>query len=397
MFDPNYPGLIADPELVYAPLRDAAPVAHALIGHQSHWVLSRHADVVRILEGAQGLMRPPGVGTPEIYGDGPAARLWRASLSMMDPPDHTRIRQLVGRAFTRRRAEALRPRVRVIVDEIFAGLEARDHLEIVRDLSLQLPMRVICELLGIERKDWEMLESWTPDVLKIFLPNANSAADLERLHRASQNFLDYFDRLIEARRREPRDDVTSSLAELEVANGLTRDELVGAMRGLLTAGFETSAATISAAVLAFARQPEQLQLLQARPELVASAVEELLRWETPVQAQTRYLGAGLSLHGRELPRGSAMMLLLGAANRDPRRFANPERVDIALDCSDHVAFGGGRHFCLGAYLARVELQSVLETIALRWRRISVLDDPPMRRQHFQFRSIERMTAVVHWR
>ena len=391
-FDPAKLALLANPEPVLGPLRDQFPLFQATIGQQRFWVLSRHADVKRVLEHPSALMRPPGASTPPSLGAGPAARMWKNALSMMDPPDHTRVRRLVGRAFTRRRAEDLRPGIEAVVAEIFRGLDDRDQIEVVNELALQVPMRVICGLLGIPDEDWPMLQSWTPDFLRIFLPDAASPDDRQRLDRASQNFIEYFGAMIDARLETPREDLTTGLVALQEEGGMTRDELIGALRGLLTAGFETSAATISAAFLGFAREPAQLDLLRARPDLVPQAVEELLRWESPVRAHLRYLGADMELHGRQIPAGAAMWMLVGAANHDPLRFRDPARIDVARAENDHLAFGGGRHFCLGAYLSRVELQSVFARLARRWSRIAVVEGTARRRPNFQFPGLERLVV-----
>lgn len=279
-----------------------------------------------------------------------------------------------------------------MVASIFDGLGS--EFEAVSELALRVPARVICGVLGIADDDWLRLESWTPDFLRIFLPDACTAAERVRMERASANFLEYFDDLIERRRREPRDDLTSALAELESDGSLSRDELIGALRGLLTAGFETSAATISAALLSFAAQPEQLALLRRRPDVLPAAVEELLRWETPVRTQTRYLGVDTSFHGTRLPAGTPMWLLLGSANHDRLQFPLPARVDFDRSAIEHVAFGGGRHFCLGAYLARVELQSVFAQIARRWQRVHVDTERLQRRANLQFPSLQVLSCSV---
>lgn len=388
------PALLADPHAAFHRWREEAPVFRARLGAQTVWVLSRYDDVKGVLEDAASLMRPPGAGTPRALGDGAAARMWNSALSMMDPPEHTRVRRLVGRAFTWRRAEEMRPRIDALVDEVFRGLDGRSEFEVVGELALRVPMRVICGLLGIPESDWAMLQAWTPDFLRIFLPEAASPDDRARLDRASQNFLDYFGDMVDARLVSPRDDLTTGLAALYADGELSRDQLVGALRGLLTAGFETSAATITAGCLCLAERPDQLELLRARPDCVASAVEEVLRWETPVRSHMRHLGSSRVFHGVEIEAGAAVWLLLGSANRDPRRFPDPDLVDVTRSDAEHLSFGGGRHFCLGAYLARVELQAVFSRLVRRYRAIERVTECPRRRPNFQFPSLERLVVRV---
>ena len=225
----------------------------------------------------------------------------------------------------------------------------------------------------------------------IFLPNVSGNEEIHRVQQASQNFIDYFGAMIDERRLKPRDDMTSDFAAVvDKENGISRAGLIGALRGLLTAGFETTAATISATFLGFAQQPEQLALLRENPDLIPGAVDELLRWETPVQVMVRYLGNDIQLGDSLLENGEACWLLLGAANHDPRRYSSPHAIDVARTATDHHSFGGGRHFCVGAYLARLELQLVLEQLSQRCRRIELRCDSVPRRQNFQFRSIESL-------
>ncbi len=394
VLDLHDPSLLTDPHGAFRRWREEAPVFRARLGTQAVWVLSRYDDVKDVLEDPASLMRPPGAGTPRALGDGAAARMWNSALSMMDPPEHTQVRRLVGRAFTWRRAEEMRPRIEALVEEVFQGLDGCAEFEVVGELALRVPMRVICGLLGIPESDWAMLQAWTPDFLRIFLPEAASPEDRARLDRASQNFMEYFGAMVDERLAAPQDDLTTALAALYADGGLSRDQLVGVMRGLLTAGFETSAATITAGCLCLAEQPDQLALLRERPDCAPAAVEEVLRWETPVRAHMRHLGASRVFHGVELEAGAAVWLLLGSANRDPRRFPDPDVVDVTRGDVAHLSFGGGRHFCLGAYLARVELQAVFTRLVRRYRVIERVTEQPRRRLNFQFPSLERLVVRV---
>ncbi len=393
-FDPRSVELARDPYPTLERLRDEAPLLHLQLAGRNIHVLSRHADVARVLGEPTTLMNSPGTGVPAVYGDGAAATLWRNAISMMDPPQHTRMRRVILKPFTRRRVQDIKPTVTAIVAEVFDGLGS-DRPEIVRDLALQVPMRVICALLGIRETDWAQLEAWTSDFLRIFVPDITSPEEVRRVQAASRSFIDFFGALIDDRRASPRDDLTSGFtAMMDGADGLTRDELIGALRGLLTAGFETTAATIAGGVLGFAQQPDQMRLIREQPRLIPGAVEELLRWESPVQMIVRHLGEAMPIQGETLPAGDVVWLLLGAANHDPRRFSDPARIDVRRTGVEHFSFGGGRHFCLGAHLARLELQAVLAELGKRWQCIELRAPSVPRRNNFMFRSIEKLPVSV---
>jgi cytochrome P450 len=315
---------------------------------------------------------------------------------MMDPPEHTRVRRKLAVAFTHKRAEQLRPLVSGIVDSVFGAIHGRGAIDFARDVALPIPMRVICAVLGVPETDWPMLESWTPDFLRIFQPNAIDSATLQRVDRASGNFIGYFTQLLEERLRDPRDDLVSAFA-LENDDPVWIDELVAALRGLLTAGFETTASTLSATALCAARDPSLLVLMRSGQTPRRLLAEEMLRWETPVRAHFRVLGEARELHGRDLPAGTTVFLHLGAANRDPAVFTDPESVVPDRVANPHLAFGGGRHFCLGACLARVELDLVLQAMGEFWEELQLAVSDVPRRPNAQFPGITSLPLSPCWR
>jgi cytochrome P450 len=395
IFDPLNPGAYADRQSVFERLRNDAPLHTVEIGDQQIRLLSRHADVARIISDPTTVMNPPGQDTPIAYGKGPAADLWRNAVSMMDPPRHACARRAVSRPFTHRNVEQFREMVNDVVATVFSGTDFR-NTDVVHDVAMQIPMRVICKLLGIPTEDWSKLQSWTNDFLRIFLPDASAPETLARTQQASQNFIDYFGEMIDQRLDKPRDDLTSEFAAaMDTAGGISRAGLIGALRGLLTAGFETTAATISAGFYAFAKQPEQFKQLREQPELIPGAVEELLRWETPVQVVVRYLGEDTQLHASVLPAGEQIWLLTGAANRDPRKYDEPSLLDVKREVGEHFSFGGGRHFCLGAYLARLELQILLQQLVTQCASVELRCDEIQRRDNLQFPSIKSLPVVLH--
>jgi cytochrome P450 len=372
------------------------PLFAATLGRQTVWVLSRHADVKSVLDDPASRMRDREETCPRNLGEGPSARMWRSSISMMDPPEHTRVRRKLAAAFTRKRADALRPMITGIVASVFDALRGRDSIDFVREVALPIPMRVICGVLGVPESDWPMLESWTPDFLRIFQPDAIDAATLTRVDAASGNFIAYFTRLLESRLREPREDLVSEFAHHD-DEPVWIDELVAALRGLLTAGFETTAATLSATALCASRDPELLAVMRGGAESRLLLAEEMLRWETPVRAHFRVLGEDRDLHGHHLDAGTPVFLLLGAANRDPEVFVDPESVVPDRPENPHLAFGGGRHLCLGACLARAELDIAMQFMGEAWDTLRAAPGEPRRRANAQFPGIESLPLALRWR
>jgi cytochrome P450 len=387
VIDPADPRLIDDPYPLLSLVRAHSPLTKMSGWAESHWVLSRYQDVHQMLTDPTARMREGTGRPPALYGDGPAAVLWDTALSMMDPPDHTRVRAAVTKALPRRQMDRMQGLVREIACELVDAIPGHEPFDAVPRLALALPMRVICGLLGVPREDWPMLQSWTSDTLRLFLPDANTQPQVDALQNAAGHFIDYFGALVRERRRHPGDDVITALAALESAGEVTPSEVVGVLRGLMTAGFETTAATVAAIVDECSRTPELLASLRDSGADASAAAEEFLRWETPVQIVYRRTGRSVSMHGVEVDAGVPIILLLGAANRDPAVFSDADTIVLRRKHNPHVSFGGGRHTCFGAQLARVELREFITAMASRWRDIRPAAPAPVRRPQFQFRSI----------
>jgi len=252
-------------------------------------------------------------------------------------------------------------------------------------------MRVICGLLGIPDTDWEMLMDWTPDFLRMFVPDANDPEGIELCHQACANFIDYLGRLVDRHKESPTDNLTSYLVAVEEAGDrLSRDELIATLRGLLTAGFETTMGLIGSMVLGLLQNPGQIALLRANPDLMPNAVEEFLRWEAPLHAHYRYLTTEWEVDGEQMQPGERVLALIAAANRDPDLYQRPDEVDVCRPEIKHLSFGGGRHLCLGAPLARMEAQVAIAELLRRFDPIQLAADEFRRRPHFQFRLLERL-------
>lgn len=391
VYDPTDPGLLADPYPVYERLRQQCPVGHAALGDGGARVVSRFGDAATVLGSPASRMRPPGGQIPEAIRDGPAARMWAHSISMSDPPDHTRLRRLLSPAFTPRATARYRPVVERIVTEALDAVEPRREMEVMSQFAMVVPMRVICGLLGIPDEDWGMLMEWTPDLLRMFIPDANDEEGIELCHRACANFIEYLGALVDRHRESPTDNLTSHLVALEeVGARLSRDELIATLRGLLTAGFETTMGLIGSMVLGLLQNPEQMELLRGSPDLVENAVEEFLRWEAPLHAHYRYLTTDWEVDGERMAPGERVLALIAAANRDPALFERPDQIDIRRRDIKHLSFGGGRHLCLGAPLARMEAQVAIGELLRRFDPIHLAATEFHRRPHFQFRLLEKL-------
>ena len=391
VYDPTDPELLADPYPVYERLRQQCPVAHAALGDGGARVVSRFPDAASVLGSPASRMRPPGGEVPKALRGGPAARMWAHSISMSDPPDHTRLRRLLSPAFTPRATEGYRPMVERIVAEALDAVEPRGEMEVMSDFAMVVPMRVICGLLGIPDQDWQMLMDWTPDLLRMFVPDANDEEGIELCHRSCGNFIEYLGALVDRHREFPTDNLTSRLVALEeVGDRLSRNELIATLRGLLTAGFETTMGLIGSMVLGLLQNPEQMDLLRSSPELVPNAVEEFLRWEAPLHAHYRYLTTDWEVDGERMFPGERVLALIAAANRDPDLYDHPDQIDIHRPDIKHLSFGGGRHLCLGAPLARMEAQVAIRELLQRFDPIRLAATEFRRRPHFQFRLLETL-------
>jgi cytochrome P450 len=367
-----------DPYPFYRRLRERDPV------HRSRaadgWVLSRHADVLAVLSDRRfsaderNLRRYPRLnarqqraGLPDFYEEG------FGSMLRLDPPDHTRLRSLVSKAFTSRAVERMRGRIEVRVDEMLCGLSGAGEIELVRDFASPLPVMVIAEMLGIPGRDHERFRHWSNESVRMLGDKTNE--DRRRAWRALGELGEYLEGVAEERRRAPQDDLLSGLVAAEEAGDrLTRRELVATCVLLLVAGNETTTNLIGNALLALLRHPEQLALLREEPKRMAGALEELLRYDSPVQLTSRMVLEDGEFAGRELRRGQQLVLLLGAANRDPARFEDPDRLDLSRDDVRHLSFGHGIHHCLGAQLARLEGQLALAGLLTRFPKLRASSD-----------------------
>jgi cytochrome P450 len=387
------PAVIADPYPLLNWFRDASPFAvldGALV------VFGRHEDCSRILrdplassERARSLLVPP-----ELQAQ--AQERTRSFLSL-DPPDHTRLRRLVAKAFTPRVVATLAPRITEVTNDLLsaAGAGGGDRLELVGQLAYPLPVRIISELLGVPPGDHARFAGWSAKLAHSVQPSFGTIdpAELAVAEQAGLEFGEYFTELIAARRSRPGDDLLTKLIRAEDAGDrLTVDELIATCVLLLVAGHETTVGLIANAMLALLSNPAQLAALAAEPRLAADAVEETLRYDPPVQLTGRVARGGMTIGEVAPPDGAVLLLLLAATGRDPAMFAQPDTFDIGRGAREHLAFAAGPHFCLGAPLARLEATIALEAIAHRITGPR-LGEPPAYKQNFNLRGPQHMVVT----
>ncbi len=299
-----------------------------------------------------------------------------SSLLMTDPPSHTRIRTLVNKAFTPRRIELLRPRIQAVVDELLDPFPVGSDIDLVREFAEPLPITVIAELLGVPAGDRERFKSWST-VLGTLLDPVASEFGLKDLEASFSDMSDYFGSLFEQRRREPRDDLMSALVAVEESGDrLSAPELLSVCALILGAGHETTTNLLGNAVVALLRNPGERKRLTDDPSLIETAVEEFLRYDSPVQVTDRIARERGVIAGYQLDPGSAVILLLGAGNRDPQVFEDPDLLDLGRRDNRHLSFSQGVHYCLGAQLARAEAQIALTSLLARYPDFRGDRDPP---------------------
>ena len=365
LFNPLTPEFHANPYPFYQRMRESDPVHQSPLGL---WVLTRYDDCVTSL-------RDPRFGRDGFeailsaqYGEESETGRLPRSMLFRDPPDHTRLRSLVNRAFTPRVIEGMRGQIQAVVDRLLDQVERRGHMDVIADLAYPLPVTVICDMLGVPVGDHEQMRDWSSDIIRsldaIGIPSDDSVVERGRVGR--RGIADYFRALLPDRRRHPRADLLSSLIAVEEqGDRLTEGELLATCVLLFIAGHETTVNLIGNGLLALLRHPEELERLRSEPALIGSAVEELLRFDSPVQRTARITNAEVEVGGKTLPPGAFVVTAIGAANRDPRHFPDPDRLDIGRSENRHIAFGFGIHFCLGAPLARVEGQLALRALMQR--------------------------------
>ncbi len=396
-FDPLDPAFIADPYPFYHRLREEAPVFKT---QQGFWLLTRYEDVALSLRDkrfgkdfAGNIHRRYGV---DRMNEPVIANLAKTML-VLDPPDHTRLRSLVTKAFTARRVADMRPRIAALVNQQLDRVADKGTMDVIRDLAHRLPVIVICDMLGIPEDHREAFLIGSNVSGRILDPVPMTREELDHANAATQMGNNYFDQLCELRRKDPQDDLTTELVRAEEAGDRLSTEELHANIGLLFgAGHETTTNLIGNGLLALHRAPEQWQRLKDDPSLIPNAIEELLRFDSSVQMTGRVTNTEIEVGGVTLAADESVIMLLGAANRDPAQYADPDELDVSRQNVRPMSFGGGIHHCLGAQLARLEAELVFTALV---ERLPALDLPekgaPAWRRTFTLRGLHKLPAVWH--
>ena len=388
---PLAPDFIADPYPVYRELRERDPVHYSILTEQV--VVSRYEDVDRILRDHRNFSNDLQRARTSRGSVGTRKKL-KPSMLVQDPPDHTRLRRLVNKAFTPRSVAGMEDHIRATAHTLLDEVEGVDEFDLMPAFAAPLPTIVIARMIGVPERDMDRFRVWSTHLARALEPLL-APGEVELVHRSERELAEYHGGIIDRRRRERRDDLVSRLVDAEErADRLTSDEMVVMLRLLLVAGNETTTNLIGNGLRALLMHPGQLALLRERPELIPSAVEELLRYDSPVQLDMRIARRDLEIGGRQVRAGTMIAPVIGSANRDPARFPHPGRLDITRSDGTNIAFGRGIHHCLGAPLARLEGRIALEVLLERFDGIGFGTRPPAYRPSIVLRGLEHFDVRV---
>jgi cytochrome P450 len=396
LFNPLAPEFIRNPYPHYERMRTTDPVHLTPLGM---YVASRHAEVSLVMRdkrfGKDYVERTVRRYGPKIM-DEPVFRSMSHWMLQQDPPDHTRLRGLVVKAFTARRVEDMRPRIQQVVDETLDRIIPQGQMDLIEDFAFRLPVTIICDMLGIPEDHREAFYTGSRDGGRLLDPVPLSPEEIKQGNASNALAAMYFQQLFDLRRKSPGDDLITQLVQAEEdGSKLTNEELTANIILLFGAGHETTVNLIGNGLLALHRNPDQLALLKARPELITNAIEEFLRYDSSVQMTGRVALEDIDdLGGKRIPKGESVLCLLGSANHDPAVYPdNPERLDITRPNVKPLSFGGGIHFCLGAQLARIEAEIAISTLLRRLPDLR-LDDAANAewRPTFVLRGLKRLPA-----
>ena len=380
-FDLTSGRVLADPYPTYLQLRERDPIHRMRL--IDGWALTRYEDVQAVL--ADHRRFSSGESGPNYTRN--------ASMLDLDPPDHTRLRSLVSKAFTPRSIAELGPRIQEIVDELLDGVEEKDSFDLIDSFAFPLPVIVIAEMLGVPAQDLEQFKEWSNDIV-LSLEPILSEEQRVRFRRSEEELYAYFEGIIAQRRQFPQDDLISALLAAEdEGDRLSHQELLATLLLLLVAGNETTRNMIGNGMLALLRNPEELRRLRDDPDLLDSAIDELLRYDSPVQLDGRTLVEDVEMGGKRLRAGQQVVAVIGAANRDPAAFSNPDRLDIGRQEKSHISFGRGIHYCLGASLAMLEGRIAFASLLERFSSIRLASVPRQRKQ-VVLRGVENLLIDV---
>jgi cytochrome P450 len=391
VFDPQSPECLADPYPMLQLIREAEPLHRSKMG----WLVTRYEHVAAVLQESRAWGIPFTVEhRRSLYGEGPMFEYASRRMNSYNPPEHTRLRSLVTKAFTARRVEALRPRIQKLANDLLDVASGMREYDIIETLAHPLSCQVICEMIGVPPSDSVQLSGWTEAIQSVLGPVARPD-DMPAANRAASDFMAFIRALVAKRRTTPGDDLLSSLiAAEEQGQRLTEEELVATVLFMFTAGHSTTRDLVGAGLLAFMNHYDQWERLVSDPATVASAVEECLRYAPSITLFGRRALNDTALAGVSISAGEAVFVSIAAANRDPRRFPNPNLFDIRRRDNEHLTFGGGIHYCLGATLARTEAQVIFATLAQRYPKMRLAEQSIEWRGTISFRGPKAVRVAV---
>ncbi len=398
-FNPLSPEFKANPYPFYDMLRANAPLFYW--DQWNMWFVTDYAVSTALLKDNRLGHELLSVMTREELGwteppasQMPLVEMQRGWMLFRDPPTHTRLRMLVHKAFTPRMIEQLRARIQSVTDSLLDAAQAEGKLDVVADLAVPLPVMVIADMLGVPESDRELFRNWSRD-LAYTLELTDSQEIYEMGARATVSFSAYLRDLANERRKQPQADLMSALVAAEDAGDkLTEQELISTCILLLVAGHETTTNLIGNGLFALLRNPEQLAKLRANPALGKTTIEELLRYDSPVQMTSRAALQDVEFKGQHIRKGTQVSFMLGAANHDPAQFEQPGTLDITRDPNPHLSFSNGIHYCLGAPLARLEGQIAIQTLLQRAPELTLLEDNPTYRETWVLRGLHSLPVSM---
>ena len=388
------PEVLANPYPLYQRLRTEVPVHWDPYLHA--WVVTRYDDVITVLHQFSADRTP----TPEQFAAmglaelGPIAQLMTRQMLFMDAPAHTRLRGLASMAFTPARVEVLRSHIREIVDTLMEPLLRAGRMDVINDLAAPLPAIVTAEMLGVPTSDCDQLKAWSADFAEVLGNFQHNPDRASRTLKCVEEMTAYFREAIHRMKTEPRDGLINAFMTAEMdGDRLTEEEIIANCIVTMVGGQETTTNLIGNGLLSLLRNPDQLQRLRDDLTLIPSAVEELLRYESPSQHTARICPQDTELGGKQIRKGQAVIAVMGAGNRDPERFPDPDRLDVGRTDNRHLAFGWASHFCFGAALARIEGQLTLEAIVRRTSNMALEPGPLVWRENMGLRGLTALPVM----
>jgi pimeloyl-[acyl-carrier protein] synthase len=385
------PDVMASPYGFYRELREADPVHWDPFLHA--WAVTRYADIATVLSrfSADRTLTPEQLDGMGLETLKPIIEVMSRQMLFRDPPAHTRLRSLCAAAFTPARVAVLRGHIQDIADGLIDDFIGMGHADIVNDFAAPMPAIVTAEMLGVPVSDHEKLKQWSIDFAEILGNFQHQPDRVARVAASVQNMTEYFRAAIHRQATDPHEGLVHSLVQAQVDGvRLTEEEIIANCILTMIGGQETSTNLISSGLLTLLRHPEQMRMLLDDPSLIPLAVEELLRYESPIQHTARVAQEDFVLSGKLIRRGQSVVAVLAAGNRDPERFPNPDRLDVKRGDKGHLAFGWAAHFCFGAPLARIEGQIAFSTILRRLKNLELASEDLVWRENFGLRGLSRL-------